>query len=213
MSNVVVVDYGMGNIKSVQRGLERARATVTLSSIPEEIAKAERLVLPGVGAFKDGMEGLSEAGVIPAIDEFVKKGNPLMGICLGMQMLLERSEEHGSHSGLGFIPGIVSAVPEKEDGKHVRKIPHIGWNTLHCPISQSDWHGSILSDIAEDDYFYFVHSFMAVPENSENLLAYAEYENLRVTAAVRKDNVMGFQFHPEKSGDSGLKILESFINI
>ena len=102
------------------------------------------------------------------------------------------------HSGLGFIPGIVSAVPEKEDGKHVRKIPHIGWNTLHCPTSKSDWHGSILSDIAEDDYFYFVHSFMAVPENSENLLTYAEYENLRVTLRLERKMLWGFSFIQKK---------------
>tara|TARA_B110000008_G_scaffold279997_1_gene330499 strand:- start:12840 stop:13481 length:642 start_codon:yes stop_codon:yes gene_type:complete len=211
METVVVVDYGMCNIKSVQRGFEKVGATVLLTSDPEVIVSASHLVLPGVGAFGDGMKGLNDVGVIPAINEFTQAGKPLLGICLGMQMLLDKSEEHGEHIGLGYIPGIVKAIPQQEGGIHVRKTPHIGWGALLYPEYNKDWNKSILSSTNENKYVYFVHSYMAVPSNNMNLLAQCEYEGMRITAAVQKDNVTGLQFHPEKSGEIGLRILETFV--
>ena len=211
MSTVVVVDYGMGNIKSVQRGLEQAGALVILSSNPDEIAQADRVVLPGVGAFEDGMNGLIQEELDQALHHFSGKGNPLMGICLGMQMLLTSSQEFGSHQGLGLIPGKVQTIPHSENGVLKRKIPHIGWSALKKSADSDGWNNTVLQDIKEGEFFYFVHSFMAVPGQQAHQLAYCIDEGLAVTAAIRKDNVTGLQFHPEKSGPAGLQILNRFV--
>ncbi len=210
MSVVVIVDYGMGNIKSVQRGVERTGATAVLSFDPDEIINADRVILPGVGAFEDGMKGLKQSGLDDAICQFCNKGNPLLGICLGMQMLLQQSEEFGIHRGLGLIDGEVKKIPQTEDGAFKRKIPHIGWGALKRPQQQL-WNSSCLKEIEEGEFFYFVHSFMAVPTNPENRLAHCIYEGLSVTAAIQKENITGVQFHPEKSGEAGLKILKQFV--
>jgi len=212
MNEVVIVDYGMGNIKSVQRGLEYVGATATLSSNPEVIAKAGRLVLPGVGAFADGMRGMEEAGLVDAVLRFARTGNPLLGICLGMQMLLEQSQEYGNHHGLGLIPGDVIEIPQKNGGHFYRKTPHIGWNALQTATSEDDWQQTCLSGSSVHEFFYFVHSFMAHPGSDTDLLAQCDYNGLPVTAAVKKDNVTGLQFHPEKSGEAGLKILQQFVS-
>jgi imidazole glycerol-phosphate synthase subunit HisH len=211
MSDVVIIDYGMGNLKSIQRGLEKVDANVTLSTDSEVIATADRLVLPGVGAFESGMLGLKDREITDAIYAFVKTGNPLLGICLGMQMFLDKSEEHGNHQGLGLIPGIVKKIPESDQGKFQRKVPHIGWTNLHAPVN-GKWKNSCLEEIEQGEYFYFVHSYMAVPEKKEHTLAECKDEGLTLTAAVKKDNIIGLQFHPEKSGEVGLKILKTFVN-
>tara|TARA_Y100000590_G_C15499398_1_gene930982 strand:- start:55 stop:696 length:642 start_codon:yes stop_codon:yes gene_type:complete len=209
---IVIVDYGMGNIKSVQRGLEQVGVTAILSADPKVIATASHLVLPGVGAFEDGMKGLEEAGLITAILDFVKTGNPLLGICLGMQMLLDQSEENGRHQGLGLIPGCVKAIPTNNKNQSIRKIPHIGWNDLKPRENQGDWLGTSLADTKIGEYFYFVHSYMTVVEDSMNILAQCNYDGVLFSAAIRRNNITGLQFHPEKSGESGLKILHRFIN-
>lgn len=211
MKRVVIVDYGMGNIKSVQRGLEKIGATAELSSNAEAIAKADYLVLPGVGAFADGMAGIIGAGLLDAILSFAKTGNPLMGICLGMQMLLEESQEYGVHKGLGLIPGNVTAIPQKDGENFLRKTPHIGWNSLKPTAAGEEWQRTCLLDTEPGEFFYFVHSFMAQPTDASNLLAQCEYEGFMVTAAIQKENVTGLQFHPEKSGAAGLKILKQFV--
>jgi glutamine amidotransferase len=212
MSNVVIVDYGMSNLRSVQRGLEKVGAKVTLSSTYSDIAKADRLVLPGVGAFESGMNGLKNSNLVEAIYDFVKTGNSLLGICLGMQMLLDYSEENGNHQGLGLISGSVKKIPGgvKEEGG--RKIPHIGWTALQQP-QKIDWNGSCLEKIQTGDFFYFVHSYMAITENKEHILAQCEDEGLLVAAAIKKDNVTGLQFHPEKSGEIGLRVLNEFMSL
>ena len=212
MSAVVIVDYGTGNIKSVQRGVERTGATAVLSFDPDEIVNADRVILPGVGAFEDGMKGLKQTGLDDAIYQFCNKGNPLLGICLGMQMLLQQSEEFGIHQGLSLIDGTVNEIPQAEGGSFKRKTPHIGWSALKKP-QQQDWHNSCLENIEEGEFFYFVHSFMAVPTNPENRLAHCIYEGLSVTAAIQKENITGVQFHPEKSGEAGLKILKRFVTM
>ena len=140
-SKVVIIDYGMGNLKSIQRGLEKVGAKVALSSDSELISKADRLVLPGVGAFEAGMQGLKKKDLINAIYSFVKTGNSLLGICLGMQMFLDKSREHGEHQGLGLIPGTVKRIPENYQGAFKRKTPHIGWTALHPPAS-GKWQNS-----------------------------------------------------------------------
>jgi glutamine amidotransferase len=211
MNKIVVIDYGMGNLKSIQRGLEKVGGKVILSSNYSDVVAADRVVLPGVGAFESGMTGLKDFELMTAIDDFVKSGNPLLGICLGMQMLLGKSEEHGLHQGLGLIPGSVVKIPECDKGKFSRKIPHIGWTRIQTNNEQS-WHDSCLENIKVGDYFYFVHSFMAIPDNNKNILAICEDENTSVVAAIKKDNITGLQFHPEKSGKSGLDILRKFVN-
>ncbi len=211
MKNVVVVDYGMGNIKSIQRGLSQVGVSAILSSDPEVIAVAGRLILPGVGAFNHGMKGLEDADLIVAIYEFVKTGNPLLGICLGMQMLLDQSDEYGNRQGLGLIPGAVRAIPRYDGSQYVRKTPHIGWSELKLSAHQNDWLGTCLEDIKYGEYFYFVHSYMAMLKDKADLLAHCEYEELSITAAIRRDNITGLQFHPEKSGKFGLKILQRFV--
>lgn len=211
MSNIVIIDYGMGNLKSIQRGLKKVGVTVKLSSDPEVISKADRLVLPGVGAFKAGMHGLKKNGFVDAIYKFVETGNPLLGICLGMQMFLDESEEHGKHQGLGLIPGVVKKIPENDQDKFKRKIPHIGWTALY-PYKNKEWQDSYLEEIIQGEYFYFVHSYMSVPDEASNVLAQCEYEGLRITAAIQRDNITGLQFHPEKSCESGLGILKQFVN-
>lgn len=212
MTNVVVVNYGMGNIKSVMRGVEKAGGNVTLSDESETILKADRVILPGVGAFEDGISELRKRNLDQVLGEFIKTDRPLLGICLGMQMLLDSSKEHGAHKGLGFIPGQVIPIPQKGNNSIVRKIPHIGWNALRKPTDNRNWQQSILESTDTGDFFYFVHSYMAEPENRAHILAQCLYEELPVNAVVKKNNITGCQFHPEKSGPSGLRILEQFVN-
>ena len=211
MSSVVVVNYGMGNIKSVIRGLEQAGSTAVLSDNPDVIRKADRVILPGVGAFKDGMKELDRRNLGPVLQDFINTGRPLLGICLGMQMLFDQSDEHGKHSGLGFIPGRVVKIPQYKSYTVKRKIPHLGWSAVRYSERCQNWKNSVLETTDEGDFFYFVHSFMAIPEDNEHILAQCDYEDLTITASVKKDNITGCQFHPEKSAESGLEILKHFL--
>lgn len=210
MESVVIIDYGTGNLMSVQRGFQKVGATTTLCSDPNKIRKAGRLVLPGVGAFENGMNSLSSINAIEAIREYVKSGKPLLGICLGMQMFLDSSEENGNHKGLGIIPGKVKPIPIFSSGIK-RKIPHIGWNSLLRSKNCQNWKGSCLEDQNTGNYVYFVHSYMAVPSYDSHKLAKCDYNGAEISAAIKKENVTGLQFHPEKSGQIGLDILKSFV--
>jgi glutamine amidotransferase len=210
---VVVVDYGMGNVKSVIRGVEQTGAKVILTSDPDEVRNAERVILPGVGAFEDGMKELRQRDMDSALRDFIKTERPLLGICLGMQMFFDESGEHGKHQGLGFISGRVVNIPQEVNGTVIRKIPHIGWSALHLPNHRENWDKTMLESTNVGDAFYFVHSFMAVPDNSDHILAQCEYEQLPITAAVTNHNITGCQFHPEKSGEYGLKIVDRFLTL
>lgn len=213
MKRVTVIDYGIGNILSVCRAIEYFGAQVVLSGSPQEIIKAERLVLPGVGAFADGMEGLHQRGLVEAIQEYACTGRPFLGICLGMQMMMESSEEFGNYKGLGLIKGTVLAVPPRGSDGVAHKIPHIGWNELLCPPGIENWQGTILEGIPQGSSMYFVHSFTAVPDYAENRLADTNYNGCVISAAIRSSNLYGCQFHPEKSGKAGLGIIRNFLNI
>jgi len=209
---VVVINYGMGNLLSVQRGLEACGAEVEISADPATIAQADRLVLPGVGAFESGMNELKSRDLVDAINKFVATNRPLLGICLGMQMLLTESEEFGLHQGLNLIPGRVVKIPDNGNGTaKLRKIPHIGWSALKYPKGRTEWSDTLLENTNEGEYFYFVHSYMAVAEDSHDVLAECDFSGVRIAAAVCKQNVMGTQFHPEKSADVGLRILNTFL--
>lgn len=207
---VTLIDYGLGNLLSVQRGLEYCGAIVNISSDPKEILTASRVVLPGVGAFADGMNALMGLGLISVIHELASRNVPLLGICLGMQLLLDESEEFGSTKGLGLIPGRVVPVPSSSTSGLSLKIPHIGWSSLHFPDIGASWEDTVLQDSRVGDSVYFVHSYMAVPQAVANRLADCHYGGHKISAAIQKGSIVGFQFHPEKSGPVGLKILSRF---
>lgn len=211
MAKITLVDYGIGNILSVQRAFEYCGAQVMTTNDPQTIKSADYLILPGVGAFADGMQGLFERGLIEAILEFASKERPFLGICLGMQMMLGESEEFGLHEGLGLIPGRVVRIPDQDAHGIKQKIPHIGWNALTLPIEKENWKGTILEGIEMGETVYFVHSFTAVPIESANRLADTYYNGQLISAAIQSGYLYGCQFHPEKSGVTGLKIINNFI--
>jgi glutamine amidotransferase len=207
---VTVIDYGVGNLLSVQRSLEHCGARVILTSDPSDLLMAERVVLPGVGAFASAMYALQVRGLDEAIKKLANNGIPLLGICLGMQLLLDESEEFGLTQGLGLIPGRVVPVPAQNDQGEVQKIPHIGWNGLFLGETSSSWYGSILQDIQQGEAAYFVHSFMSLTENPNHRLADCFYGGHRIPAVIIQNSITGCQFHPEKSGDVGLRVLRNF---
>jgi glutamine amidotransferase len=209
-SPVVIVDYEAGNILSVARVFDHIGAKITITNNADEIASAERIVLPGVGAFGKAMAELNRQGLVDSIQRFAKSGRPFLGICLGMQMMLESSEEFGRHDGLGLIKGHVNAIPSTAVDGTPHKIPHIGWNNL-LPAPNAHWKDTILADQESSLSLYFVHSFMAEPKASEDRLANTDYNGHKLCAAIRKDNLYGFQCHPEKSGEAGINILRNFL--
>ena len=198
---ITIIDYGVGNLFSLRCSLEKIGAEVTVTSDPLVIAAAEKLILPGVGAFGDAITKLRNSGLDILIREQAAAGKPVMGICLGMQMLFERSYEYGCHEGLGLLKG--SVVPMEGCIPSKLKIPHIGWNALHKTRDSR-----LLRYVKEEDCVYFVHSFYA-DGCGDSLIATAEYGK-ELTAAVESGNVCGCQFHPEKSGSVGLAILRAF---
>ncbi len=209
---VAVIDYGVGNLLSVQRGLEHCGAIVTLTADPASILAAKRVVLPGVGAFGNAMQALDRLGLVSVIHELALRQTPLLGICLGMQLLLDASDEFGVTAGLGLIPGRVIPVPTQTITGSPQKIPHIGWNALQRTEAPDGWQKTLLEDNRPGEAAYFVHSFMAVPTNSAHRIADCVYGGHLVPAAIGRDRITGCQFHPEKSGDVGLKILRRFIS-
>ncbi len=215
MSRVTIIDYGLCNILSVTRGFESVGAEVELTDSAAAIDRAERLVLPGVGAFADGMAGLREKGLVEPLREYAKSGRPLIGVCLGMQMLLETNEEFGIHEGLGLIPGRVVAIPGTDADGRAHKIPHIGWTDLVPPegTTPESWKKTVFKEIRPGTAAYFVHSYTAVTTNRANRLADSYYGGQLISAAVYSGNVYGCQFHPEKSGPIGLSILKSFMEL
>lgn len=208
---VAVVDYGIGNLYSVRRALEVCGCDdVVVSSRPEDVEAAERLILPGVGAFEDGMRGLRDSGLVDPICRYARSGRPLLGICLGMQMLATASDEFGTHAGLDLIPGRVVAIPRTSVDGTPMKVPFIGWTSI-APGHPANWLGSCLEGHAESSAVYLVHSYHTLPDEPAHLLATYDFGGHRITAAIRKGNITGFQFHPEKSGKVGLEILRKFI--
>ena len=199
---VTVIDYGLSNLLSVRHAFAHFGAETLLTSDPADVLAAEKLVLPGVGAFKDGMDGLARLGLIEPIRRKAAAGTPLLGICLGMQMLFDKSYEFGETEGLGLIPGTVELMHPAND----LVIPHIGWNSL-----EKNEPCKLLESVNDGDYVYFVHSYAAVTD-SKNVAAYCDY-GMKVPALVMSGNVYGCQFHPEKSGKTGLGILKTFASL
>ncbi|MPN23480.1 Imidazole glycerol phosphate synthase subunit HisH [bioreactor metagenome] len=193
----IIIDYGLGNLASVSRAFDKAGIDCKVSNEKEDIINASSLILPGVGAFRDAIRSLEELELIPVIKDQADQGKKIMGICLGMQLLYEKSYEYGEYEGLGLIEG---SVEKLEEGL---KVPHMGWNDLK--FNNQD---PILKYINEKDYVYFVHSYYIKSSGSE-LVAYADY-GVKVPAIVRKDNIFGMQFHPEKSAQVGLNLLKAY---
>ena len=208
---VTVVDYGVGNLFSVRAAFEHTGADVIMSSDADEIARADRILLPGVGAFGDAMADMRDNGLVEPVLAFSDRGGPLLGICLGMQMLMDESEEFGRHSGLGLIAGAVVPVPATGADGRAHPVPHVGWNALD-PAGRDGWAGTLFSGIRDGDAVYFAHSFMAVPGASEHAIAQCGYDGREICAAVQRGNVFGCQFHPEKSGPVGLAIIRNFLD-
>ncbi len=200
-----IIDYGMGNLRSVQKAFQRFGADTRIITAPAEVAQADKVVLPGVGAFAEAIQHLRDRGLVDPIRSTIDAGKPFLGICLGLQMLFDVSYEDGEYPGLGILPGKVVRFdwthrPEAAD----LKIPHMGWNQLRwtrpCPV---------LAGLESGEWFYFVHSYYVVPADESVICGRCEY-GLEFTAMVWKDNVMAVQFHPEKSQRAGLKIVENF---
>jgi glutamine amidotransferase len=218
VTRVTIVDY-LGNLGSVSRALEWLGAEPEVTDSPEKIAEASHLILPGDGAFGYGMQQLRDKELVEPLLEFIASGRPFLGICVGMQLLLSESEEFGHHQGLGVIPGRVVPFPADSGAGVSFKVPHIGWSFLHSPNGPSNgpasvppaWKGTILADLHTGESVYFVHSFLAVPTDPAHRIADSEYGGETVCAVVGSGNVTGCQFHPEKSGPVGLRILKRFV--
>lgn len=210
MKKVVIVDYQLGNLFSVEQACSYLGHDTLISSNPDDLSGADCAIIPGVGAFADAMQNLRNTGMDEAILEFVKAGKPLMGICLGLQLFLTSSEEFGNSAGLNLIPGTVKrfAVETDQNGL-LLKVPQIQWNTIRQP-APGRWEKTPLAACKDNDQMYFVHSFYAVPDNEKDVAALTAYGNHEYCSAVSRDNVFATQFHPEKSGLYGLRIYEQW---
>jgi glutamine amidotransferase len=201
-SETIIIDYGMGNLRSVEKAVAAVGGHPWITGDPEAVRKAVRLILPGVGAFGDAMRNLRQNGMDGAIRDAVTAGVPLLGLCLGLQLLFTHSEEFGSHEGLDLIPGKVLRFSDPG-----LRVPHIGWNQI-----EGIQPNPLLKDISEGSYFYFVHSYYVEPDREEDILSWTDYGHRFCSIACR-DNVWGAQFHPEKSQDIGKKLLHNFLAI
>lgn len=206
MPKVAILDYGVGNLLSVERAFHFLGIPNIRTNDEKEISGATHLILPGVGAFGSAISGLKENGLDLVIKKFANSGKPLLGICLGMQLLFDKSHEFGLHEGLGLVPGEVKPISGNLD--KTEKVPSIGWKNLVC-----NFESTINFDIKPSSFFYFVHSFMGVPENNSDLVASYYYADLTIPAIVRRRNVIGVQFHPEKSGKDGLELIRDFARL
>ncbi|MZG29790.1 MAG: imidazole glycerol phosphate synthase subunit HisH [Nitrospinae bacterium] len=204
---IAIIDYGMGNLRSVQKGFEAVGAEAIITSDSQKILSAKSVVLPGVGAFKDCMSNLEKLNLIDTVHQSVKSGKPFLGICLGLQLLFSQSEEFGQVNGLGILPGKVvgfkDAQPKSDSGEPL-KIPHMGWNTVHAVSGNP-----LFDSVADDSYFYFVHSYYIVPQNHEIVATTTQY-GIEFTSGIHHENIHAFQFHPEKSQRLGLTLLKNF---
>lgn len=210
---VTVIDYGLSNLRSVQNAFAHCGAETLLTSSAADVRAAEALVLPGVGAFRDGMAGLEQLGLVEVIRQKAAEGTPLLGICLGMQMLFDESEEFGTYPGLGLIPGRVVKIPDTDAQGNPQKVPHISWDPLLPAGGHTDFAGTVLAGVTPGQECYFIHSYEAKPAHEADRLADTRYGGRNVCAVAAHGSVVGCQFHPEKSGPVGLSIISQFINI
>lgn len=206
---ISIVDYGVGNIYNITRAFDYLGVHVSLTRDIKQIRESDKLILPGVGSFESGISNLKKYGLDSEVKDFYKSGKPLLGICLGMQLLFDRSYEDGNWEGLGLISGEVKKFPESPERSY--KIPHMCWNTVTFNKTDTSQIGvRIKEDVSKDPYFYFVHSYY-VETNAENILLECQYAGKHFAAGVKKENLLAFQFHPERSGEAGLRLLKAFV--
>lgn len=209
---VTIIDYELGNLFNVQHALEKVGARVQVTQDPKTVLNSERIILPGVAAFPAGMSALARLGLVSAIRDFAGTGRPIMGLCLGMQLLMSESEEKGLTAGLDLIKGRVTELKNSVIDGLAYKVPHYGWSTLEPTPKGGAWEGTCLEGLRPGSYSYFVHSFQVIPNDPSVTLAKTQYGENEFCSVIRKDNVEGCQFHPERSGAVGLKILQNFVN-
>ncbi|HPL66331.1 MAG TPA: imidazole glycerol phosphate synthase subunit HisH [Smithellaceae bacterium] len=209
MRHVAIVDYEAGNLFSVEHACRSVGLKPSITNRPEDIIKADRLILPGVGAFGTAMDNLIRLDLVEPIKEYASRGRPFMGICLGMQLLFSSSQEFGEYPGLNLIEGVVVKFPEANPSGERIKVPQIGWNRIfRLSETENRWSGTPLELIMEGDFMYFVHSLYACPQDPRDILAMTDYEGIRYCSAVKRGNIFATQFHPEKSAKEGIKIYQ-----
>jgi imidazole glycerol-phosphate synthase subunit HisH len=213
MTKVTIVDYGVGNLLSVKRGFEYSGVDVEVSADLADIKNASRIVLPGVGAFRNGMNELKQRNLVDVICDASNRGVPILGICLGMQLLFEIGEEFGRTDGLGLVPGKVKAI-SSESGRGLKiRVPHIGWNEIRPLESNLNWDKTVLASVHAGQAMYFNHSYLVEPTYRRCVIAESEYGTNLIPSVIQHENISGCQFHPEKSGHSGLQILKVFADL
>jgi len=211
---VSIVDYAAGNLFSVENACKTVGLHPVIVNKPEDIIKAQALILPGVGAFGEAMENLHKLDLVQPLRDFASSGKPFMGICLGMQLLFSESEEFGHHEGLNLIEGTIRKFPTISENLEKVKVPQIGWNQIFRPSElRNRWDNSPLSQVVSGEFMYFIHSYYASPFNSDDILSVTDYEGIKYCSAVIKDNIFATQFHPEKSAKEGIKIYQYWANI
>jgi len=204
---VLIVDYGRGNLFSLRQALKQLQIEHDVSGDPEMLRRAKRIIFPGVGAFGDAVAGLQDRGLTEALKDAAGRGTPLLGICVGCQLLMTRGEEFGDHDGLDLIPGTVARLPEPVAGaSDVNRIPNVGWRRLNVRP-----HAPVLDVLGDDDLMYFVHSYAPMATHKRNVLATLHINGVDVPVAIWHNNIFGVQFHPEKSGPGGLRLLKKFL--
>ncbi len=213
MKKVVIINYGLSNLLSVKNAFSSLGVNASISQHIDEICSSDVLILPGVGAFEDGMKCLNNLDLTEPIKNKAEEGTPLLGICLGMQMLFDESEEFGLHKGLGLIPGRVVKIPSQSSDGIKQKVPHISWNPLFPANNAEDFSGSVLECVHPNEECYFIHSYEAKPASNEYCLAETVYGGRRICAVAQRNHIIGTQFHPEKSGDVGLRILKRLVEM
>ncbi|WP_417845215.1 imidazole glycerol phosphate synthase subunit HisH [Thalassospira povalilytica] len=211
--SVQILDYGIGNLFSVCRAIEKVGGTPELISKPDQVVEASKLIIPGVGAFERCVSRLKEFNLISSIMDYAQSGKPLLGICVGMQLLMDQSSEFGTHAGLGLIPGTVGRIPDIDINGEKQKVPHVGWAKLDLKVDVEGLGGQLFDGQLKNAHMYFVHSYHAIPLRTDDELVTVDYNGVSVSAAVGRQNVVGVQFHPEKSGEAGLLLLRNFVEV
>lgn len=209
---IAIIDLDLGNLHSVARAIRHVGGEPVITDNEQVIRQAEKLILPGVGSFKAGMNSINQKGLRDVICDKSSSGTPLLGICLGMQLLMDHSEEQGSHQGLGIIAGHVSKFQNFAQFDPCAKVPHINWCGIDKKVDNDTWMDTILGAVVPGDECYFVHSLCVIPQDNNHALAVSHYGGSEFCSVIKKDNIVGCQFHPEKSGDVGLRIIDSFVS-